>query len=346
MIPDSIHYPASFKEKLDFCFAMKKSHLTLEQRYQIQAYNESGKTQTEIAGLILKDKSVVSRELRRNVNEKGRYKAGYASGLSEIRKDRLKRPRKLTVEMEREIKKALTEEQWSPEQIKGRFDKEQRPMVSHERIYQLIRKDKQEGGSLYKHTRHHLKHRKRPVGGKFIVIKDKVSIDERPAIINDKGRFGDWEIDTIIGAENKGAIVTIVERQTGFLFMKKLPQGKVALGLAKVVIEMLMPYKHSVLSINSDNGTEFADHKLISKKLNAAFFFAHPYSSWERGLNENTNKLIRQYIPKKQSFEDYNEQIIKDMQHKINQRPRKKLQFNNPKHVFYTNLDTKVALAS
>jgi IS30 family transposase len=325
---------------------MKKSHLTLNQRYQIQAYKESGKTQTEIAGLILKDKSVVSRELRRNKNEKGHYKAAYASGLSEIRKERLKRPRKLSAEMEREIKKALTEDQWSPEQIKGRFDKEHRQMVSHERIYQMIRKDKQEGGSLYKHTRHHLKHRKRPVGGKLIVIKDKVSIDDRPAIINDKGRFGDWEIDTIIGAESKGAIVTIVERQTGFLFMKKLPQGKVASGLAKDVIEMLMPYKHFVLSITSDNGTEFADHKLISKKLGAAFFFAHPYSSWERGLNENTNKLIRQYIPKKQSFEDYNDQYIKDMQHKINQRPRKKLQFNNPKHVFYTNLDNKVALAS
>jgi len=325
---------------------LKKSHLTLEQRYQIQAYNEAGKKLTEIADLILKDKSVVCREMQRNKNEKGHYKAAYASGLSEIRKERLKRPRRLSLEMEKDIKKALIEDQWSPEQIKGRFDKEQRQMVSHERIYQLIRKDKQEGGSLYKHTRHHLKHRKRPVGGKLIVIKDKVSIDERPAIINDKGRFGDWEIDTIIGAENKGAIVTIVERQTGFLFMKKLPQGKVALGLAKAVIEMLMPYKQSVLSITSDNGTEFANHKLISKKLDAAFFFAHPYSSWERGLNENTNKLIRQYIPKKHSFEAYNDQVIKQVQHKINQRPRKILQFNNPKHVFYTNLDNKVALAS
>lgn len=325
---------------------MKKSHLTLSQRYQIQAYKESGKTQTEIAGLILKDKSVVCRELQRNINEKGRYKAVYASGLSEIRKERLKRPRKLSVEMEKEIKKALTEEQWSPEQIKGRFDKEQRPMVSHERIYQLIRKDKQEGGSLYKHTRHHLKHRKRPVGGKVIVIKDKVSIDDRPAIINDKGRFGDWEIDTIIGAENKGAIVTIVERQTGFLFMKKLSHGKVALSLAETVIDMLMPYKKSILSITSDNGTEFAEHKLISKKLGTAFFFAHPYSSWERGLNENTNKLIRQYIPKKHPFENYNDQVITELQHKINQRPRKKLQFNNPKHIFYTNLENKVALAS
>ena len=131
--------------------------------------------------------------------------------------------------MEKEIRQALTEEQWSPEQIKGRSQKDGRQMVSHERIYQLIRKDKQDGGDLYKHTRHRLKHRKRPVGGRQNGIKDKVSIDDRPAIINQKMRFGDWEIDTIIGEENKGAIVTIVERQTGFLFM--MGQGPLQLPL-------------------------------------------------------------------------------------------------------------------
>jgi IS30 family transposase len=325
---------------------MKKSHLTIDQRYEIQYQKEAGKSQTEIACLIGKHKSVVSRELKRNKNNMGRYKAKHAVDVTEIRKERLKRPRKLTVEMEREIIKSLTEDQWSPEQIKGRSQKEGCQMVSHERIYQLIRKDKQDGGDLYKHTRHRLKHRKRPVGGKKIVIKDKISIDERPAIINDKERFGDWEIDTIVGEGNKGAIVTIVERQTGFLFMKKLPEGKVAKGLADAVIELLLPYKNAIHSITSDNGTEFAEHKLIAKKLNAVFFFAHPYSSWERGLNEYTNKLIRQYIPKKQTFDSYNDNNIKDIQHKINQRPRKKLLFNNPKHIFYTNLDKKVALAS
>jgi transposase, IS30 family len=325
---------------------MKKSHLTLDQRYTIQHQKEAGNTPAAIATQIGKHRSVVCRELKRNENSMGRYKAQQAAQICEVRKERLKRPRKLSIEMEKEIRKSLTEEQWSPEQIKGRSQKDGRPMVSHERIYQLIRKDKQEGGDLYKHTRHRLKHRKRPVGGSQNGIKDKVSIDHRPAIVNEKTRFGDWEIDTIIGEENKGAIVTIVERQTGFVFMKKLPEGRGAKGLAAVVIDLLLPYKHVVHSITSDNGTEFAEHKLITKKIGAAFFFAHPYSSWERGLNENTNKLIRQYIPKKQTFNAYNEQIIKDIQHKINRRPRKKLQFNNPKHLFYTNLDNIVALAS
>jgi IS30 family transposase len=230
---------------------MKKSHLTLDQRYVIQQGKEAGKTQTAIASEIGKDRSVVSRELKRNGNSRGGYKAKQAAEICQVRKERLKRPRKLSIEMEREIRNTLTGEQWSPEQIRGRFQKEGRPMVSHERIYQLIRKDKQEGGNLYKHTRHSLKHRKRPVGGKQIVIKDKVSIDDRPAIINERMRFGDWEIDTIIGEENKGAIVTIVERQTGFLFMKKLPEGKTAKGLANVVIELLLPYKHIVHSITT-----------------------------------------------------------------------------------------------
>jgi IS30 family transposase len=325
---------------------MKKSHLTIDQRYTIQHQKEAGLTQTAIAIQIGKHRSVVCRELKRNETSRGHYKAQQAIQLCEIRKERLKRPRKFSIEMEKEIRKALTKEQWSPEQIKGYSQKKGIQMVSPERIYQLIRKDKLEGGDLYKHTRHKLKHRKRPVGGKQIVIKDKVSIDDRPAIINKRKRFGDWEIDTIVGMEHKGAIVTIVERQTGFLFMKRLPKGKGAKGLAATVIDLLLPYKQVIHSITSDNGTEFAEHKLIAKKIGTAFFFAHPYSSWERGLNENTNKLIRQYIPKKQAFNLYNEQDIKDIQHKINRRPRKKLKFDNPKNVFYTNLDNLVALVS
>ena len=160
------------------------------------------------------------REIQRNVNPKGKYKASQAEALAEIRKERLTRPRKMCPEIEKRIKKAMKEDQWSPEQIKGRADKLGETMVSPERIYQFIRKDKQGNGTLYKHTRHRLKHRKRLVGEQKAIIKGQVSIDERPAVINDKTRFGDWEIDTIVGEGNKGAIVTIVERQTGFLIMK------------------------------------------------------------------------------------------------------------------------------
>ena len=330
---------ASLREKLDFYFAMKKSHLTLEQRYQIQAWLAVGTKQKEIASLIGKDKSVISREIKRNKRPRGRYTAQYAQEVCTIRKERLKRPRKLTDSMKAKIIRELREEDYSPKQIKGKADKENIPMVSHESIYQLIRADKENGGTLFRCTRHHLKHRKRPVGGKKVVIKNRRSIHDRPAVIDERKRFGDWEIDTIVGPNNKGAIVTIVERQTGFLMMEKLPDGKNALGLAQSVINMLIPFKKNIHSITADNGTEFAEHQIIAKKLQADFFFADPYSSWQRGLNEYTNKLIRQYIPKKQPFDNYNNQQIKQIQYKINKRPREKLSFDAPKDVFFSSLN-------
>ncbi|GHU73279.1 hypothetical protein FACS189413_17480 [Bacteroidia bacterium] len=212
------------------------------------------------------------------------------------------------------------------------------PMVSHERIYQLIRQDKAVGGSLWKHTRHKLKHRKRPVTGKQINIKNKVSIELRPAIVDNKERCGDWEIDTMIGKDGKGAILTLTERLTGFLLMEKLPMGKQALPLSKVVIRLLFAYKNTVHTITSDNGPEFAEHECMAKQLKANFYFAHPYSSWERGLNENTNGLIRQYIIKGSDFDLYSDEFIRLVQNKLNRRPRKKLLFQSPSKIFYASL--------
>jgi IS30 family transposase len=176
------------------------------------------------------------------------------------------------------------------------------------------------------------------------LIKDRIFIDNRPEVINNKLRYGDWEIDTIIGKGNKGAIVTVVERKSAFLLMAKL-NGKKPRDLAKAVVRLLAPYKEKVLSITADNGSEFAYHKYISQKLKTDFYFAHPYSSWERGLNEYTNKLIRQYIPKKTDFNDYNEQYIFEVNMKINSRPRKNLGFKTPIKVLLDNFDKKVALA-
>lgn len=207
-------------------------------------------------------------------------------------------------------------------------------MVSHERIYQYVREDKALGGNIYKNMRHSLKHRKRSIGGKQISIRNRVSIDEKPEVINNKERFGDWEIDTIIGKDGKGAIVTIIERSSAFFMMKKLEKGKDATGLAKTVVQMLLPYKKHIHSITSDNGTEFAEHEFIADKLDLNFYFAHPYSSWERGLSEYTNKLIRQYVPKKSVFDHYTNEYIADVQYKINRRPRENLDFEDLSQYF------------
>ena len=318
------------------CKMKKKEHLTREQRYQISALLQAGHKQKEIAEIVGKDKSVISRELKRNRGKHG-YHPALAHQMAEERKERFGRPRKFTDTVRQRIIKDLSNEQYSPEQIAGLARREGRPMVSHTRIYQFIREDKANGGKLYTHLRHRLKHRKRPVGG-FSPIKDKVSIEKRPPVVDERSRIGDWEIDTIIGKDGKGAIVTLTERKTGFLLMEKLTEGKNAVGLAKTVIRMLLPYKKWVHTITADNGTEFAEHKLIAKKLEAGFFFCHPYSSWERGLNEYTNGLIRQYIRKGTSLDEYDECYIKEVQHKINKRPREKLDFDCPKRLFFASL--------
>jgi IS30 family transposase len=316
---------------------MKNKQLTREQRYQIQSLLQVDTQKKKIAEVVGTSESTVYREIKRNKGKRG-YTAASAQEYCDIRKERYRGHRKMPPFIEKYIREKISTEQWSPQQIVGYAKSQGIAMVSHERIYQLIRKDKTDKGILWKHTRHQLKHRKKPVGGKQVSIKNKVSIDHRPAIVDRKERCGDWEIDTIIGKDGKGAILTLTERKTGFLLMEKLPSGKQALPLSKVVVRLLYAYKNTVHSITSDNGSEFAEHEFIAEKLKTNFYFAHPYSSWERGLNEYTNGLIRQYIVKGTNFDLYSDNFIRLIQNKINRRPREKLAFQTPSKIFYASL--------
>ncbi|MDR1527194.1 MAG: IS30 family transposase [Dysgonamonadaceae bacterium] len=316
---------------------MKNKQLTREQRYQIQSLLQVNTSKKKIAELVATSPSSIYREIARNKGKRG-YSAAIAQEYCDIRKERYRRNRKMTNPMERHIRDKLTNEQWSPQQIVGHAKLHHIPMVSHERIYQLIRKDKSNGGRLWTQTRHKLKHRKRPVSGKQVNIKNKVSIEKRPSIVDTRQRCGDWEIDTLIGKDGKGAILTLTERQTGFLLMEKLPDGKQAEPLAKVAVRLLLAYKNNVHTITADNGSEFAEHEYIAQKLKTDFYFAHPYSSWERGLNEYTNGLVRQYIVKGTDFNLYSNDFIKLIQNKINRRPREKLAFQSPSKIFYASL--------
>lgn len=307
------------------------------QRNQIEVLLQTKTSIKRVAQLLDTDKSTIYREINRN-KKKRTYSACFAQQLCTERKERFGRPRKFTNQARKFVIEKLTKEQWSPKQIVGFAKLNNIPMVSHECIYQFIRQDKKEEGLLWTHTRHKLKHRKRPTG-KQLNIKNKVSIELRPAIVDAQERYGDWEIDTVIGENQKGAILTITERKTGFLLMEKMEFGKQAESLAKAAIRMLFAYKNTVHTITSDNGSEFAKHELISKKLNAGFYFAHPYSSWERGLNEYTNKLIRQYITKGSNFDLYDSEYIKLIQNKINRRPREKLKFQTPSKIFFAALN-------
>ena len=315
---------------------MKNKHLTSIQRNQFEVLLQTNTPIKVISQLLDTHQSTLYREIRRN--KRRSYSAVYAQQLSTERKERFARKRKLTSQMKKSIIEKMTKEQWSPKQIVGFSRVNNIPMVSHETIYKLIRQDKKDGGLLWTHTRHKLKHRKRPVNGKKVNIKNKVSIDIRPAIVDTRKRCGDWEIDTIIGEDGKGAILTITERKTDFLLMEKMKNGKQAMSLANAAIRMLFAYRDTVHTITSDNGPEFAEHELIAKKLKAGFYLSHPYSSWERGLNEYTNKLIRQYVVKGTNFDLYDDDFIRLVQNKINRRPREKLNFQTPSKIFYASL--------
>lgn len=324
------------------------SHITVEQRIKIEALLKAGHKASFIAKQLNIHRSSIYRELKRNKTKAGKYNAALAQELSDEQKERFSHNRTFTFAMEKFIIEKLSTEQWSPEQIWGYCKENNIDMVSHESIYKFVYQDKYNGGLLYENLRVASKKYRKRYGagkGKKCIIKDKVSIDERPECINNKQRVGDWEIDTIVGKDNKGAIVTIAERTTAFVLIAKL-NGKNAQELAEAVVKLMIPFKELVLSITSDNGTEFAMHKYISSRLGALFYFAHPYSSWERGLNEYTNRLIRQYIPKKTDFKDINHLYIREIVMKLNRRPRKNLNYNTPGKVFLNNFENNVALAS
>lgn len=302
--------------------------LTSEQRYTISVLLSKGLKKKEIAEAIGVSNSTITRELQRNSNKRGVYKWEIAQKQAEKRSKRTPGNRAISKAIWSSVKHYLVDEQWSPEQISGYLAKDD-IKISHETIYAWIREDKRNRGTLYKHLRHRLKHRKKYVGAGRSCIINRKSIHERPAEADGK-RFGDLEMDTIVGPNNQQAIVTLVDRNTNMLFMKKLKYGKDAKNLALTVIEMLKPIKKKLKTITTDNGKEFSAHEIISEALGVDVFFTDPYSSWQKGAIENANGLIRQYIPKKVSFNDYDDKDIKDIEEKINRRPRKKLGFETP----------------
>jgi len=315
---------------------MKYKHLTWWQRYTIYALLRLDFKKKAIAEAVNVSPSTITREIRRNSGKNGVYNPESAQRNATYRKKRKPGNRAIRREVWDAVVALLEGEQWSPKQISG-FLARQGIKISHETIYKYIRKDKANGGTLYKCCRHRLKHRKRPVGEKRIKIRNRTSIDLRPQEANGK-RFGDFEMDTIIGKGGRGAIVTIVERSTNMMFMRKLAHGKNAKETAKTVVRLLEPFKGIIRTITTDNGVEFADHEYIARRLGAPVYFAHPHSPWQKGAVENGNGLIRQYIPNHTDFADVSHHKVKLIQEKLNTRPRAKLNFSTPKECFLKNM--------
>ena len=297
---------------------------------------QKGEKKNVIAKAIGVNPSTITRKLRRNSGIRGKYVWETAQRNAMYHKHRRPGNRTINRELLQEAENLTRKEQWSPEQISG-YLKLQGKHISHETIYKMIREDKKRGGDLYKNCRHRLKHRSWPVGGKRVAIPFRTSIHERPNEADGK-RFGDFEMDTIVGKGNHGAILTIVERNTNMLFMRKLTHGKNASEHAKNVVWMLEPYKQYIKTITTDNGTEFTFHEYITQKLGVKVYFADPYSSWQKGAIENANGLVRQYIPKSSEFSKVTHQKVKQVMEKINARPRKKLNFLTPNECFYEKI--------
>ena len=306
-------------------------NLTESQRYTIESMILQGYSKTSIAEVIGVHKCTIGREIKRNKDlRSGSYKSQLAQDKANKRKLAKPKAVKFDSEMQGMVEGYITQD-YSPEQIVGVCKNKQIPCVSHERIYQHIWQDKKQGGALYEHLRRQgRKYRKRGSSKDSRgIIPNKVNIKQRPAIVDRKTRFGDLEIDTIIGKNHKQAIVTINDRATGLLWMKRIEKRTAAL-VYKVTIELLEPYAPMIKTITSDNGKEFAMFEKIAEDLNVDFYFANPYHSWERGANENLNGLIRQYIPKKTDFASLTDDFISNIEYKLNQRPRKRLGFINP----------------
>ena len=317
------------------------TQLTQEQRYQISALLQTEQTQSAIAEVLGVHKATISREVRRNHGQRG-YRPQQAHRWALQRRQVKAHPR-IAPPTWGAIDARLQED-WSPEQISGWLKQEQADSVSPEWIYQHILQDKATGGTLHQHLRCRKRRRKRygtyERRGQLV---NRVSIDARPAEVNARRRIGDWEVDTIIGAGHQHALVSLTERRSRLTLLQKVTR-KTAEEVSAAVRTLLGPLAGWVHTLTSDNGQEFADHARIATELKAAFFFAHPYASWERGLNENTNGLVRQYFPKAHRFTTITKQEVETVMHKLNHRPRKSLGFRTPYEVFYNH--TGVALAS
>jgi len=222
--------------------------------------------------------------------------------------------------------------EWSPEQI-SEVGKRINISVSHEWIYQYVAADKASGGQLFRHLRQGHKRYRKGKQTKRSPIPNAVSIDERPSIVDTRERLGDWEADTVLGKQGTGVLVTLAERKSRLYLVQRV-DSKHADVVRKAIIDMLKPYKDKVHTITFDNGGEFAEHEKIAESLEAKMYFAHPYSSWERGLNENFNGLLRQYIPKGTDLRRVSDERVKQVQSRLNLRPRKCLGFKQPVEVF------------
>lgn len=323
--------------------------LTSEQRYQISGLKKAGLNQSQISDEVGVHKSTISRELRRNKGRRG-WHPKQAQELRDERRRKCANAQRLSLPEWTEVERLIRLDM-SPEQASCRLALEGEFHISHETIYLHIYEDKRRGGDLWQHLRCQKPRKKRYASGQERrgIIKNRIDIDGRPEIVDQKIRIGDWEGDTVIGKNHRGALVTLAERKSRYMLAAQVP-GKQASGVTAAVTQLLHPHKDKCHTMTFDNGKEFAEHETIAAELDADVYFAHPYHSWERGLNENSNGLLRQYFPKGMELVKVTQEQVQWAVDRLNHRPRKVLGFRTPFEVFfgktvrYTKSPLRVAL--
>jgi len=311
----------------------KYRRITYEDRCQIYALSKRGTSQESIAKVLGVSQSAVSREICRNRGQRG-YRFKQAEAKAQARQAIRSKPRKLTAPVRHKIEAKLRQMRWSPEQVSG-WLRDHGIKLSHERIYQMIWQDKRDGGNLWRSLRRRGKRYNKRAGknaGRGL-IPNRIDISERPAIVARKARLGDWEGDTVVSAGHNGGLLTLVERKSKLTKISKLRRST-ARATQRATVRRLKPINNFVHTITFDNGKEFAAHQDIAHALKARIFFATPYHAWERGLNENTNGLIRDFFPKGTDFSTISNAEVAKVERLLNARPRKSLGFRSPQEVF------------
>jgi IS30 family transposase len=317
---------------------MAYRQLSTEERYQIAALRQQGLSSRQIARALGRHPSTIAREVKRNATPyDGAYRPSYAKEMTSGRRRRSRRNARYGPVHFAPVE-ALLEMQWSPEQIVGRRRVEGLPVMSHQTIYRWIARNKRHGGSLWTHLRHGRKRCRKRYRGRDSRgrLPGKRPIEARPAVVAQRNRFGDWEADTVHG-RGKPCIATAVERKSGLVRIGPLPRATVEHTNARL-IELLAHEHHPVRTITSDNGVEFHGYKHIERALETKIYFATPHHAWERGTNENTNGLIRQYLPKGTSLARLSQDRCHQIASSLNHRPRKRLGFRTPFEVYYKSV--------
>ena len=314
---------------------MAYHQITREERYTIWALKRQEKSVAEIARTLGRHRSTIHREVLRNCGRAGGfYRPLQAHGYARTRRSHSRRNFRLMDKDWDLVERLLKEEDWSPEQIAGRLDHEGRLQICHETIYRHVWNDKRHGGFLHTHLRQATKRRRKRHGtcdsrGR---LAGKRPIEDRPASVDNRSRVGHWEADTMLG-DGKPCVVTLVERMTGYLEIGKL-NARTSQQLSRRTIQLVQRQPRPVHTITADNGTEFHRYADIERATDARFYFATPHHAWERGTNENTNGLIRQYLSKRQSMASLTQHDCNAIARKLNRRPRKRLGYRTPEECY------------